>query len=76
ESSASIWCFASDEEREWWGASWSVRVLESSFATHAVESGIATRAELQAISAAWLEWVKAKDGWYAMPHGEIIARVS
>jgi SAM-dependent methyltransferase len=76
ESSASIWCFASDEEREWWGSSWSVRVLESSFATHAVESGIATLAELQAISAAWLEWVKAEDGWYAMPHGEIIARAS
>lgn len=73
ESSASVWCFASDAEREWWGESWSVRTLESDFAAHAIETGLADLAGLREISAAWLAWSAAPDGWYAMVHGEIIA---
>src|SRR5690606_6776541 len=41
ESSASIWCFASDAERDWWGNSWAVRALESAFASDALERGFA-----------------------------------
>ncbi|MCL2535880.1 MAG: methyltransferase domain-containing protein, partial [Nocardiaceae bacterium] len=26
-STASVWCFSSDEDREWWGGSWADRVL-------------------------------------------------
>ena len=26
------------------------------------------------ISAAWLQWAAAPDGWIAIPHGEIICR--
>jgi SAM-dependent methyltransferase len=72
--SASIWCFASDAEREWWGESWAVRATESSFASHAIESGVADLADLRAMAAAWRAWVKDPDGWFGMPHGEIIAR--
>ncbi|MFC6355510.1 methyltransferase domain-containing protein [Luethyella okanaganae] len=73
-SSASIWCFASEAEREWWGSSWSVRATESSFATHAIEAGVAELAELHEVSGAWLTWAADPDGWFGMPHGEIIAR--
>ena len=75
DSSASIWCFASDEERRWWGESWSVRATESDFGLHARAAGIADDEGLARISAAWLEWTASSDGWYAMPHGEIIAHV-
>jgi SAM-dependent methyltransferase len=75
DSSASIWCFASDEERAWWGESWSVRAVESDFGRHAREGGFADERALDDISAAWLEWAASEDGWYAMPHGEIIAHV-
>lgn len=73
-ASASIWCFATDAEREWWGQSWAVRATESSFATHAIEAGAANVAELAAMAAAWREWAQHPDGWFGMPHGEIIAR--
>jgi SAM-dependent methyltransferase len=73
-SSASIWCFASDAEREWWGESWAVRATESSFAAHAIEAGVADLADLRAMAAAWREWAKDPDGWFGMPHGEILAR--
>ena len=75
DSGASIWCFASEAERAWWGDSWSVRARESDFATYALASGVADDAALDAVSAAWVEWSVAPDGWYAMPHGEIIAHV-
>lgn len=73
-SGASIWCFASEAEREWWGQSWAERAVDSNFATHAIESGAADLSELQTISAAWQTWAAHPDGWFAMPHGEVIAR--
>ncbi|KQQ26544.1 MULTISPECIES: methyltransferase domain-containing protein [unclassified Frondihabitans] len=73
-SSASIWCFSSDEERTWWGDSWSVRALESAFYADAIEKRAATDLDLHAISQAWLAWRDAPDGFFAMPHGELIAR--
>ena len=73
-SSASIWCFASDVEREWWGQSWAERVIESDFASHAIEVGAADLADLQMMRAAWLQWAGDPDGWFGVPHGEIIAR--
>ncbi len=74
ETSGSVWVFATDLEREWWGGAWADRALESQFAAHAIESGHSSRAELQRISVAWRDWAADHDGWFLMPHGEIIAR--
>ncbi|WP_295120875.1 methyltransferase domain-containing protein [uncultured Leifsonia sp.] len=74
-SSASVWCFASDEERSWWGGLWSERVTSSDWGSHALEAGLADEGLLSLISEAWLEWSRDPSGWYAMPHGEVIARV-
>lgn len=73
-SSASVWCFASDEQRRWWGGLWSERVTESDWGAQALEAGVADADALGAISRAWLEWAADASGWYGMPHGEIIAR--
>src|SRR5665647_3103119 len=72
--SASIWCFASVAEREWWGESWAERATESNFAAHAIEAGVADLADLRTIATAWRQWAGDPDGWFGMPHGEIIAR--
>ena len=71
---ASVWGFASDEDRAWWGGMWADRVLQSAFADDAVGKGFAARADLERISAAWADWAADPDGWMAMPHGEILAR--
>lgn len=73
-SSASVWCFASDEERRWWGELWSERVTESDWGAQAREAGVADAATLATVSRAWLEWAADASGWYGMPHGEIVAR--
>lgn len=74
DSTASIWCFSTTDDRDWWGSAWAIRAVESSFAPQSIESGSATQAELEEISAAWTEWVADERAWYAMPHGEILAR--
>ncbi len=72
--SASMWSFASEEEREWWGSSWADRVLNSQFAHDAIEGGYCDRATLERIHAAWLEWAAADDGWFGLPSVEVLAR--
>lgn len=71
-ASASTWCYATPAEREWWGGSWSRRILESAIAEQAVSYGYATRTDLERISAGWREWAAAPDGWFAILHGEIL----
>ncbi len=72
-SSATMWCFSTDAERDWWGSSGAERALESSFAAQAIESGVATLGDLREISEGWRYWAADPDGWLGMPHGEIIA---
>ncbi|WP_395243084.1 methyltransferase domain-containing protein [Agromyces sp. MMS24-K17] len=73
-ATGSVWVFASPLEREWWGGAWAERATQSQFAAHAIESGHSNPAELESIAQAWRDWVGDPDGWFLMPHGEIIAR--
>ena len=72
-TTASIWNFSDDTDREWWGSMWEARVLQSAFASDALGKGLATQQQLELISAAWREWADSQTGWLGMPHGEIIA---
>jgi SAM-dependent methyltransferase len=71
---ASVWCFATPAERQWWGAMWADRILQSALAGQLVDSGMATMAELTEISSAWRDWAAAANGWLAILHGEILCR--
>jgi hypothetical protein len=73
--SASAWCFSTQPEREWWGRAWAERVLTTSFAEQAVGYGLATRAQLHDIAAAWLRWVDTDDGWFGMLQGELLVNL-
>jgi SAM-dependent methyltransferase len=70
--SASVWCFATPEERAWWGGLWADRMTTSTIAHQAVREGRATVDELASIADAWRAWSTAADGWFAVLHGEII----
>ncbi|SDF67869.1 Methyltransferase domain-containing protein [Blastococcus aurantiacus] len=74
-ATTSSWCYASPQEREWWGNSWAGRATASSFAEQAVAYRIADHAELEAVADAWREWRDADDGWLGMMHGELLVRV-
>ncbi|MHA6795004.1 class I SAM-dependent methyltransferase [Pseudonocardia bannensis] len=72
--SASVWCYATPDERAWWGGMWADRIRSSAVAEQAVDRGLATRDDLAAMSAAWREWAAHPDGWFTVLNGEILAR--
>jgi ubiquinone/menaquinone biosynthesis C-methylase UbiE len=71
-ASASVWCFASPEERAWWSGLWADRVEASDFAHQAVEGGHATLADLAGMATAWQHWGRQDAGWFVVVHGEVI----
>jgi SAM-dependent methyltransferase len=73
-ATASVWCFADAEDRDWWGGMWQERILKSDMARTALASGVATEPELRAISTAWRTWADDADGWLAILHGELLCR--
>jgi SAM-dependent methyltransferase len=73
-ASASTWCYATPDERAWWGGMWADRIIESALARQLVDTGLATTADLARLSSGWRSWADAEDGWFLVPHGEILCR--
>jgi ubiquinone/menaquinone biosynthesis C-methylase UbiE len=73
--SASIWVFATPEERAWWGGQWAERIVDSTIAERALAGGFAAAEELADIADAWRAWAAHPDGWFSIPHGEVLIRV-
>jgi hypothetical protein len=75
EATSSTWCFATPDDRAWWGGMWADRITGSALATQLVREERATLAELEEISAAWREWAAHPDGWFSLLHGELLITV-
>jgi SAM-dependent methyltransferase len=73
-ATSSTWCFADQEDRDWWGGMWAERVLVSDMARTALAREEATPDELQRISDGWKRWAADPDGWLSLLHGELICR--
>jgi len=41
-----------------------------------VEHGLATRSDLSRLADGWRQWAASDDGWFLIPHGEILCRVA
>jgi SAM-dependent methyltransferase len=70
-ATTSTWCFATPEDRAWWGGLWADRVVASQFASRAVDGGHATEEDLQRLATGWRRWADDEDGWFSVLHGEI-----
>ncbi|MCB1248161.1 MAG: methyltransferase domain-containing protein [Acidimicrobiales bacterium] len=73
-ATSSTWTFADPEARTWWGGLWADRVVASAFADQAVGYGLSDADELADLASAWRAWAEAPDGFFAVLHGEILAR--
>ena len=73
KTSASAWCFATEQDREWWSGTWAERCL-TSFGPRAVELGLATTSDLETMAEAWRQWGASEDGWFVVVHGEVLLR--
>ncbi|MCW2600245.1 MAG: type 11 methyltransferase [Frankiales bacterium] len=71
---ASTWCFATPEDREWWGGMWADRIVQSALASQLQAEGLASREDLHRIADGWRSWADSKDGWLTVLHGEVLCR--
>lgn len=71
---SSTWTFADPESRAWWGGLWADRMVGSAIAEQAVAYGLSDTDELAELATAWRRWADRPDGYFAVVHGEIIAR--
>ena len=72
--SASVWLFATGEDRDWWGGTWAERTGASGLTQRMLAAGAADAEGVRAMVAAWREWTAHPDGWMAMTHGEVLCR--
>jgi ubiquinone/menaquinone biosynthesis C-methylase UbiE len=72
-ASASVWCFASPDERAWWGGMWADRMRHSSVSDQAIRDGHSTPEQVAAMADAFEAWAAHADAWFAVLHGEILA---
>jgi SAM-dependent methyltransferase len=71
-ATSSTWCFATPEDRAWWGGMWADRILHSDLTSQLLDSTMASEADLQRISQAWRTWAESPDGWLSILHGELL----
>lgn len=69
---AGVWSFGTSELTKQWGESWARRVLESNIADRAIEYGIASKSELEEVSAGWLRWSVDPNAYFSFSHGEAV----
>ena len=74
--SASAWCFATPQDRDWWGGMQADRIVASRIAADAVDRGLCRAEELPELAAGWRAWAASDDGWFAVLHGELLCRVA
>jgi ubiquinone/menaquinone biosynthesis C-methylase UbiE len=70
--SASVWCFATPEDRSWWGGLWAERFTHSFLAEQLMARGMATGEDLSSFGDGWRRWAASPDGWFAVTHGEVL----
>ena len=71
--SSSTWTFATPETREWWGGLWAERIQKSTFSEQVLSLGLADQQKLDELSQAFRHWARQPDGFFLVPHGEILA---
>jgi len=71
--STSTWTFATPEDVAWWSGLWAERAVSSDFARQAVEYGLASAADLEAISEGWRAWGRQPHAHITLLHGEVLA---
>ena len=74
-ASASVWCFATAEDRDWWGGLQADRITRSAIAEQVVSTSSADEAALDRMAGAWREWAATDTAWFAVLHGEVVCRL-
>ncbi len=75
DASASVWCYADEEARAWWGGQWQRRAVDSGFRDEVLGQGLGDDRAIADVVAGWRAWSGSAHGWFVIVHGEVLARV-
>ena len=76
-ATASVWCYATPADRQWWGGMWADRILQSAITRQAVDGGHADLSRAGPTSPRPGDAGPTDDdGWFLVPHGEVVCRPS
>jgi ubiquinone/menaquinone biosynthesis C-methylase UbiE len=65
---AAVWCYATPSETTEWGDSYADRLLTSPMGERPVEYGLASRADVEAMAAAFRSWARHPDALWSFIH--------
>ncbi len=71
---AAVWCYATTEATTTWADAYADRLLTTSIGQLAVNGGFATRAEIEAMAAAFRDWARTPDATWMFVHAAALAR--
>ena len=71
---AAVWCYATPDETIAWGDAYADRLLTSPMGGRIVEYGLATRAELEGMAAAFRAWARHPDALWSFIHVAALGR--
>lgn len=71
---AAVWCYATPEETVEWGEAYAARLLTSPMGALPVEYGYATRADIEAMAAAFRDWAVHPDALWSFSHVAALGR--
>ncbi len=72
--SGTTWTFPGYGAPQDWAESWAERTLHSNLAVKALEYGVATQPQLDAVAAGLRTWGQSPDAFFSIGHVEVLAR--
>ena len=72
--SGTTWTFPGYDAAEAWADAWAERTVHSNLGRKAIEYGMATAAELEAVAAGFRRWGQSPDAFFSIGHVEVLAR--
>lgn len=71
---AAVWCYTTPDETIAWGDAYADRLLTSEMGQRPIECGYATRADIEAMAAAFRTWARHPDATWIFTHVAALAR--
>jgi len=72
--SATVWCYATPSETTEWGESYADRLLTSPMGERPIKYGYASRADIEAMAAAFRAWGAHPDAFWVFTHVAALGR--
>jgi ubiquinone/menaquinone biosynthesis C-methylase UbiE len=74
EITAAVWCYATPDDTIAWGDAYADRLLTSPMGERPIEYGYATRADIEAMAAAFRAWARHPDALWSFIHVAALGR--